>query len=76
VIVESSVLALTDVWSGEREPSEVLGSRELSVIGPSRDAKQLWRWLGCSAFAATRARRRAPLTAQSPHALDQAAERR
>ena len=28
LIVESSVLALTDVWSGEREPSEVLRSGE------------------------------------------------
>ena len=63
VIVESSVLALTDVWSGEREPSDVLGTRELSVIGPARDAKRLWRWLGCSAFASTRAERRGPLAA-------------
>ena len=63
LIVESSVLALTDVWSGEREPSEVLGSRELRVTGPARDAKQLWHWLGRSAFAGTRAERRAPMAA-------------
>ncbi len=58
LIVESSVLALTDVWTGEREPSEVLRSGELRVIGPARDAKQLWAWLGRSAFASTRADRR------------------
>ena len=27
----------------------------LRVIGPASDAKQLWRWLGRSAFASTRA---------------------
>lgn len=57
LIVESSVLALTDIWSGEREPAEVIRSGELRVIGPASDAKQLWCWLGRSAFASTRAER-------------------
>ena len=61
LIVESSVLALTDVWSGEREPEEVVRSGELRVIGPARDAKRLWHWLGRSAFASTRAERRTAL---------------
>ena len=59
LIVESSVRALTDVWSGEREPATVLRSKELHVTGPSGDAKRLWDWLGRSAFAATRSQRRA-----------------
>lgn len=63
LIVESSVLALTDVWTGDREPAEVVRSGELRIIGPARDAKQLWGWLGRSAFAATRAERRAALAA-------------
>lgn len=58
LIVESTVLALTDVWSGEREPHEVMLSGELRVTGPARDAKRLWDWIGRSAFAATRAERR------------------
>ena len=63
LIVESSVLALTDVWSGEREPADVLASGELRVVGPASDAKRLWHWLGRSAFAGTRAERRAALAA-------------
>ena len=59
LIVESSVRALTDVWSGEREPATVIRSRELRVVGPAADAKRLWDWVGRSAFAATRAERRA-----------------
>ena len=59
LIVESSVLALTDVWRGERPASEVIRSGELRVTGPAGDAKRLWDWLGRSAFAATRAGRRA-----------------
>ncbi|MGH6611439.1 MAG: winged helix-turn-helix transcriptional regulator, partial [Burkholderiaceae bacterium] len=57
LIVESSVLALTDVWGGEREPAAVMRSKELRIIGPVQDAKRLWDWLGRSAFAATRAKR-------------------
>jgi DNA-binding HxlR family transcriptional regulator len=63
LIVESSVLALTDVWTGEREPAEVMRTGALRVIGPARDAKQLWCWLGRSAFAATRAERGTALAA-------------
>jgi DNA-binding HxlR family transcriptional regulator len=55
LVVESSVLALTEIWSGEREPAELLGSRALRVSGAPRDARDLWRWLGRSAFAGTRA---------------------
>jgi DNA-binding HxlR family transcriptional regulator len=59
LIVESSVLALTDVWSGEREAAEVIRRGELRVIGPANDARRLWDWLGRSVFAPTRAQRRA-----------------
>ena len=59
LIVESSVLALTDVWTGEREPAQVLASGELRVVGPASDAKRLWHWLGRSAFAGTRRARTA-----------------
>jgi hypothetical protein len=52
--VDSTVRALTEVWTGDRTPREVIKSRELRVDGPAHDAKDLWRWLGTSAFAGTR----------------------
>ncbi|MGY2340236.1 winged helix-turn-helix transcriptional regulator [Pseudomonas sp. SDO5532_S415] len=54
LVVDSSVRALTEVWSGDRTPREVLESRELRVDGAVKDAQSLWRWLGTSAFAGTR----------------------
>lgn len=54
LVVDSSVRALTEVWSGDRTPREVLQSRELRVDGAVKDAESLWRWLGTSAFASTR----------------------
>ena len=52
--IESSVLALTEVWTGDSTSEEALRSREIRVIGASRDSEALWRWLGTSAFAPTR----------------------
>ena len=54
LVVDSSVRALTEVWTGDRTPREVLQSRELRVDGAVKDAESLWRWLGTSAFAGTR----------------------
>ena len=54
LVVDSSVRALTEVWAGDRTPKEVLESRELRVDGAMKDAENLWRWLGTSAFAGTR----------------------
>jgi DNA-binding HxlR family transcriptional regulator len=54
LVVDASVRALTEVWSGDLTPKEALSSREIRVEGPKRDADQLWRWLGTSAFAPTR----------------------
>ncbi len=55
LVVESTVLALTEIWTGDREPAEVIATRALRVNGAPRDARDLWRWLGRSAFADTRA---------------------
>ena len=57
LVVDSTVRGLTDVWSGERTPDEVLRARELRVDGPAPEAQDLWRWLGTSAFAPTRRER-------------------
>lgn len=54
LIVESSVLTLTEIWTGDRDAEEMVRQAELRVIGPARDARDLWRWLGRSAFAQTR----------------------
>jgi DNA-binding HxlR family transcriptional regulator len=52
--VESSVRALTEVWTGDLAPQEAMHSHGIKVVGPRRDADALWRWLGTSAFASTR----------------------
>ena len=56
LVVESSVAALTQVWTGDRQPEEVVRSREVRVMGGSRDAEAFWGWLGMSAFAPSRPR--------------------
>jgi DNA-binding HxlR family transcriptional regulator len=62
LLVQSTVRALTDVWTGDCSADEALRSRELRVLGAPGDARALWGWLGRSAFAPTReaARREAP----------------
>lgn len=54
LVVDTTVRALTEVWAGDRTPQEALTSHELRVDGAERDAKNLWRWLGTSAFADSR----------------------
>jgi len=54
LVVDCTVRALTEVWTGDRTPLEVLRTQELRVDGAAREAKQLWRWLGTSVFAPTR----------------------
>lgn len=54
LVVDSTVRALTEIWSGDRTPGEVLQTRELRVDGAKKDAASLWRWLGTSAFAGSR----------------------
>jgi hypothetical protein len=62
LVVDASVRALTEVWAGDRTPRQALQSHEIRVDGAKRDAEDLWRWLGTSAFAPTRhaARRMSP----------------
>ena len=54
LVVDSTVRALTEVWTGDRSPQEVLSSRDLRVEGAHHEAQSLWRWLGTSVFAETR----------------------
>jgi SCP-2 sterol transfer family len=54
LVVDASVRALTEVWSGDLTPTQALASGEVQVHGGKRDAERLWRWLGTSAFAPSR----------------------
>ena len=54
VIVESTLRALTEVWTGDSDPEKVISAGQLSVLGAGRRGQNLWRWLGRSMFAPTR----------------------
>lgn len=54
LVVESTVLALTEVWTGDRLPAAVLASGELRLLGRDDAKGRVWDWLGTSAFAPTR----------------------
>lgn len=56
LVVEATVRALTEVWTGDRTPEQAIQAREVRVEGARRDAAKLWQWLGSSAFAPTRRR--------------------
>ena len=62
VVVESTVRALTEVWTGDTEPDKEIAAGNLNVVGAGRRGQQLWRWLGTSLFAPTRAAARAVAT--------------
>jgi DNA-binding HxlR family transcriptional regulator len=55
LIVESTVRALTEVWTGDTDPKTELRAGNITVIGPDSDARALWSWLGRSLFAPSRA---------------------
>lgn len=54
LVVQSTLRALTEVWTGDRTPDEALQTRELRIQGDRQDAEALWRWLGTSGFAPAR----------------------
>jgi len=55
LIVESTVRALTEVWTGDSDAKTELTARRLRITGAARDARDLWHWLGRSMFAPSRA---------------------
>ena len=54
VEVDSTVRALTEVWTGDSDPQVEIAAGRLRVLGAGRGGKDLWRWLGRSLFAPTR----------------------
>jgi DNA-binding HxlR family transcriptional regulator len=54
VVVDSTVRALTQIWTGDSDPAQEIRAGELSVLGAGRKGEGLWQWLGRSMFAPTR----------------------
>jgi DNA-binding HxlR family transcriptional regulator len=54
LVVDATVRALTEVWTGDRAPEHALQAREVRVEGAPGHVARLWTWLGASAFAPTR----------------------
>jgi len=60
VIVESTVRALTEIWTGDSDPQAEIAAGHLRVTGGGRGSSKLWRWLGRSMFAPSSGARPAP----------------
>jgi DNA-binding HxlR family transcriptional regulator len=54
LIIESTVRALTEIWTGDLLPEDAVSRRAIRVLGDARDARNVWSWIGASAFAPTR----------------------
>jgi len=54
VIVESTVRALTEIWTGDSKPATEVAAGRLKVSGAGPNDARLWRWLGRSMFAESR----------------------
>ncbi len=54
VSVDSTVRALTEVWTGDTDPEKAIRAGHLNVQGAGRQGQLLWNWLGRSMFAPTR----------------------
>ena len=54
VIVESTVRALTEIWTGDSVPTEQIAAGQLKVSGAGQTGERLWRWIGRSMFADSR----------------------
>jgi len=50
-IVDSSMRALTEIWTGASDPKTEISAGRLRVTGAGRGGELLWRWLGRSMFA-------------------------
>lgn len=63
VIVEASVRALTEIWTGDSDAQTEMKAGQLRVQGGGRGGATLWRWLGRSMFAPSREARPAYMPA-------------
>jgi len=56
VIVECTVRALTELWTGDSDSATEMTAGRLKISGAGPDGARLWRWLGRSMFAESRRR--------------------
>lgn len=54
LLMRSSVRTLTEIWTGDRDAQDALHNDDVQVAGQALFARQLWAWLGTSAFAPLR----------------------
>lgn len=54
LVVQSTIRAMTQVWSGDRTPAEVMRAGQVTLMGRDRDTRNFWHWLGTGTFAGTR----------------------
>jgi DNA-binding HxlR family transcriptional regulator len=57
VVVDSTVRALTEIWTGDAEPAEEIAAGRIRIQGAGRGGRDLWRWIGRSIFASSRVAR-------------------
>ena len=57
VEVDSTLRSLTEIWTGDAQPAAEIAAGHLKVRGGGPGGRDLWRWLGRSLFAPTRASR-------------------
>jgi DNA-binding HxlR family transcriptional regulator len=53
-VVECTVRALTEIWTGDSDPKTEIAAGRLRLSGGGRGGASLWRWLGRSMFAPSR----------------------
>lgn len=66
LIVESTLRSLTEIWTGDSDPATEIAARGLTIQGRERDARDLWRWIGQSAFASSRRVTKKPAPLRKP----------
>lgn len=54
LVIDSTVRALTEIWTGDSDPEREASMGALRLLGADSDRRALWRWLGRSMFAPTR----------------------
>jgi len=54
LVLEASVLSLTEIWTGDSDPDTEQKAHRLMVRGSRADSTDLWHWLGRSVFAPSR----------------------
>jgi DNA-binding HxlR family transcriptional regulator len=60
LVIDATLRALTEIWSGDDTPQQAMAAGALRVQGPHDAANRLWRWIGVGTFAQARRMRPGP----------------